>query len=133
MGKTSFRFRAQPITTKMMRSICRYLKPVHQQLTHNSLNTMAMRNASLSFEMRSGRVGKIKLESQKEFDKILERTGAMGLVAEDAPDGDEEVPIVSKVEDINTKVVYQLVYAADEAEGYDNEMYDDAEQGDEEA
>merc|ERR1719385_300930 len=109
----------------MMRSICRHLKPVHQQLTHSSLSTLSMRNASLSFEMRSGRVGKIKLDSQKEFDKILERTGAMGLVAEDAPDGDEEVPVVSKVEDIQKGVVYQLVYAADEAEGYDNEMYDD--------
>merc|ERR1719273_2585075 len=116
-----------------MRSICRHLKPIHQQLTHSNLSTLSTRNASLSFEMRSGRVGKLKLDSQKEFDKILERTGAMGLIAEDAADGDEEVPVVSKVEDINTKVVYQLVYAADEAEGYDNEMYDDAEQGDEEA
>lgn len=51
----------------------------------------------------------------------------MGLVAEDAPDGEEEVPIVCKVEDIQKQVVYQLVYAADEAEGYDNEMYDDME------
>merc|ERR1712228_857652 len=89
-----------------------------------------MRSAStLLFEMRSGRVGKIKLESQKEFDKILERTGSMGFVAEDAPDGDEEVSIITKLEDISQKVVYQLVYAADEAEGYDNEMYDDMEEG----
>merc|ERR1719410_1912883 len=115
----------------MLRSLTRHLKPIHNQLSHHNLNTLSLRNASLLFEMRSGRVGKLKLESQKEFDKILERTGAMGLVAEDAPDGDEEVPVVSKVEDINSKVVYQLVYAADEAEGYDNEMYDDAEQGDE--
>ena len=51
----------------------------------------------------------------------------MGLVAEDSPDGEEEVSVVTKVEDIDKEVVYQLVYAADEAEGYDdqNEMYDD--------
>lgn len=49
----------------------------------------------------------------------------MGLVAEDSPDGDEEISIVTKVEDINKSTVYQLVYAADEAEGYDNELYDD--------
>ena len=49
----------------------------------------------------------------------------MGFVAEDAPDNEEEIAIVSKVEDINKSTVYQLVYAVDEAEGYDNEMYDD--------
>eukprot|EP00484_Ammonia_sp_Unknown_P002058 CAMPEP_0197022608 /NCGR_PEP_ID=MMETSP1384-20130603/3438_1 /TAXON_ID=29189 /ORGANISM="Ammonia sp." /LENGTH=121 /DNA_ID=CAMNT_0042450677 /DNA_START=104 /DNA_END=469 /DNA_ORIENTATION=- len=108
----------------MIRSICRSLKPIHHQLNQHNLTTLSMRNATLLFEMRSGRVGKIKLESQKEFDKILERTGSMGLVAEDAPDGEEEVSVVTKVEDINKSVVYQLVYAADEAEGYDNEMYD---------
>merc|ERR1712048_389488 len=93
----------------------------------SSLSTMSMRNALLLFEMRSGRVGSVKLDSQKEFDKILERTGSMGLVAEDSPDGEEEVQVVTKVEDIDKEVVYQLVYAADEAEGYDdqNEMYDD--------
>ena len=56
---------------------------------------------------------------------IAHRTGSMGLVAEDSPDGDEEISIVTKVEDINKSTVYQLVYAADEAEGYDNELYDD--------
>eukprot|EP01083_Nonionella_stella_P030776 84298_1 len=113
----------------MFRSICRQLKPVTHQLSQSNLNTLSMRNAgSLLFEMRSGRVGKIKLDSQKEFEKILERTGSMGLVAEDAPDGEEEVAIVTKVEDISSKVVYQLVYAADEAEGYDQEMYDDTDE-----
>ena len=57
----------------MMRTICRRLKPIHHQISHNNLNTLSMRNATLLFEMRSGRVGKIKLDSQKEFDKILER------------------------------------------------------------
>eukprot|EP00483_Globobulimina_turgida_P009699 UN09718 len=118
----------------MFRSICRQLKPIQHQLSHCNLNTLSMRNATLLFEMRSGRVGKINLESQKEFDKILERTGAMGFVAEDAPDGDEEVSIVTKVEDVTKQVVYQLVYAADEAEGYDNEAYDEMdEQTDEDA
>eukprot|EP01084_Bolivina_argentea_P013546 25432_1 len=113
----------------MFRSICRQLKPIQYQLSHYSnLNTLSIRNASLSFEMRSGRVGKIQLESQKELDKILERTGAMGFVAEDSPDGEEEIPIVTKVEDVTKDVVYQLVYAADEAEGYDNETYDDMEE-----
>ena len=57
----------------MLRVFCRQLKPIHQQISRNNLNTLSMRNATLLFEMRSGRVGKIKLESQKEFDKILER------------------------------------------------------------
>ena len=51
----------------------------------------------------------------------------MGLVAEDAPDGEEEVPVVCKVEDVTKGVVYQLVYAADEEQGYEQEMYDDME------
>merc|ERR1711997_750228 len=114
-----------------MGSICRQLKPIHYQISNHHLTAVSMRNASsLLFEMRSGRVGSVKLDSQKEFDKILERTGSMGLVAEDSPDGEEEVSVVTKVEDIDKEVVYQLVYAADEAEGYDdqNEMYDDADE-----
>ena len=43
----------------------------------------------------------------------------MGMVAEDAPDGEEEISIVTKVEDINKSTVYQLVFAAEEAEAYD--------------
>merc|ERR1712241_84942 len=104
----------------MLRSISRQLKPIQYQISSYNLTALSMRNATLLFEMRSGRVGSVKIESQKEFDKMLERTGSMGLVAEDSPDGEEEVQVVTKVEDIDKEVVYQLVYAADEAEGYDD-------------
>lgn len=62
----------------MLRVFCRQLKPIHQQISRNNLNTLSMRNATLLFEMRSGRVGKISLDSQKEFDKILERYNNIG-------------------------------------------------------
>ena len=58
----------------MIRSICRQLKPIHRSLsTVNTLNTLSIRNASLLFEMRSGRVGKVTIDTQKELDKIFER------------------------------------------------------------
>ena len=59
----------------MLRSICRQLKQpmIKNQISHYNLNKFSQRNATLLFEMRSGRVGKIKLDSQKELDKIFER------------------------------------------------------------
>ena len=60
------------------------------------------------------------------------RTGALGLVPEDVDedeDNEKDVIVVTKIEDIQKGVVYQMAYCADEADGYDamDEEYDQGE------
>ena len=45
------------------------------------------------------------------------RTGSVGLLSEDAPEDADQVNLITKVDSIKDDVVYQVAYAADEAEG----------------
>jgi len=94
------------------------------------------RYINLQIELRSGRVGRMNVANQQELDKLFERSGSLGLVAEDTAEeegGNEneapEVPIVTKIDQIGDGVVYQLAYAAEEGEAFED--YDDMEDVDE--
>ncbi|ETO33709.1 hypothetical protein RFI_03393 [Reticulomyxa filosa] len=87
--------------------------------------TYSVRTATtLVLELRSGRLGQFKLNSQTDLEKLLDRTGSIGLVADEEPaeeEGEEEevVPIVANIEEIQKDKVYLLAYGAEEGEGFE--------------
>ena len=56
------------------------------------------------------------------------RTGAIGIIPEDIPDDVEEIPVVTEVDKIQKGVVYQMCYASDEADAYDEAMDEDVDE-----
>merc|ERR1719419_1864970 len=70
-------------------------------------------------ELRSGRVGKLKIESQADLEKLLERSGALALV--EGEDQEEPVVLNTKLENLKSKPVYHFAYGYDESEIYDED------------
>mmetsp|Transcript_48940 Transcript_48940/g.60157 ORF Transcript_48940/g.60157 Transcript_48940/m.60157 type:complete len:123 (+) Transcript_48940:1664-2032(+) len=114
----------------MFRPISKILPIAQKSLMNTSkqLNYNSMRYASLLLELRSGRLGKIEVETTKDLIKIFERTGAIGIIPEDIPDDVEEIPVVTEVDKIQKGVVYQMCYASDEADAYDEAMDEDVDE-----
>jgi len=93
-----------------------------------------MRYISVMIGLRSNRLGKIKIDSQKDFEKLLERVGALGLTPEVQKDTEEEeedtVNVVTQFEELKENAIYLTASAADE--GDDLPDYDEMAEEEEE-
>ena len=96
--------------------LCCDVSQMSMKAMRPALCSIAMRHKSVSLELRSGRVGKMNVKDQESLDKLFERTGALGLVTEDAGE-EEEVQIMTKLDELNKDQVYQIAYGADEGDG----------------
>merc|ERR1719447_734279 len=80
---------------------------------------------TLKLELKSGRIGKIELNTQDDLDKMLDRCYSVGLV-EDSED--DPISVVIDVTKVDSKKTYQLAYGFDESEVFDDEEYSEGEE-----
>jgi len=83
-------------------------------------------STAVKLELKSGRIGLLKLQDQEDFDKMLHRSSGLGLVA----DAEEDpIDIITSIGDLQKDTVYHLAFGFDEQDVFDEEdMEEDGEE-----
>merc|ERR1719412_381831 len=93
--------------------------------TFTNLKPFRAFSTKIKVELKSGRVGMLEVTDQEEFDKILERSAALGMVE----DGDADpIKIATKLSQVEQGKIYHLAFGFDESEVFDEDDYEEGEE-----
>jgi len=82
-------------------------------------------STGVKLELKSGRIGLIKLQDQADLDKMLTRSSSLGLVA----DAEEDpIDIITSLGDLQKDTVYHLAFGFDEQDVFDEEDFEEGEE-----